>query len=71
MTNDRLELLLAFGIVLVYLLDSMRLLGHREALVERLAANRWQLSFGLVRIELFGRRPVLPNPLRPDRMLWL
>lgn len=71
MTNDRLELLLAFGIVLVYLLDSMRLLGHREALVERLAPGRWQLSFGLVRIELLGRRPALPNPLRPDRMLWL
>ena len=71
MTNDRLELLLAIGIVLVYLLDSMRLLGHREALVEHLAPGRWQLSFGLVRIELLGRRPVLPNPLRPDRMLWL
>jgi hypothetical protein len=71
MTNDRLELLLAIGIVLVYLLDSMRLLGHREVLVERLAPCRWQLSFGLVRIELLGRRPALPNPLRPDRMLWL
>jgi hypothetical protein len=71
MTNDRLELLLAIGIVLVYLLDSMRLLGHREALVERVAPGRWQLSFGLVRIELLGRRPALPNPLRPDRMLWL
>ena len=71
MTNDRLELLLAFGIVLVYLFDSMRLLGHREALVERLAPDRWHLSFGSLRIELFGRRPVLPNPLRPDRMLWL
>ena len=71
MTNDRLELLLAIGIVLVYLLDSMRLLGRREALVERLAGDRWKLSFGLVRIELLGRRPALPNPLRPDRMLWL
>ena len=71
MTNDRLELLLALGIVLIYLLDSMRLLGQREALVERLAQDRWQLSFGWVRIELFGRRPVLPNPLRPDRILWL
>ncbi|MGH8864833.1 MAG: hypothetical protein ACREVZ_09365 [Burkholderiales bacterium] len=71
MTNDRLEVLLALGIVLVYLLDSMRLLGHREALVERLALDRWKLSFGSVRIELFGRRPALPNPLRPDRMLWL
>ena len=71
MTNDRLEILLAIGIVLVYLLDSMRLLGHREALVEHLAPGRWQLSFGLVRIDLLGRRPALPNPLRPDRMLWL
>ncbi len=71
MTNDRLELLLAIGIVLVYLLDSMRLLGRREALVERLAQGRWQLSFGLVRIDLLGRRPAMPNPLRPDRMLWL
>lgn len=71
MTNDRLEVLLALGIVLVYLLDSMRLLGHREALIERLAQDRWKLSFGSVRIELFGRRPALPNPLRPDRMLWL
>lgn len=71
MTNDRLEVLLAIGIVLVYLLDSMRLLGHREALVERLAPGRWQLAFGLVRMELLGRRPVLPNPLRPDRMIWL
>lgn len=71
MTNDRLEVLLAIGIVLVYLLDSMRLLGNREALVERLAPGRWQLLFGSVRIELFGRRPAMPNPLRPDRMLWL
>ena len=71
MTNDRLELLLAIGIVLVYLLDSMRLLGRREALVERLAERRWRVSFGLVRIELLGRRPALPNPLRPDRMLWI
>lgn len=71
MTNDRFELLLAIGIVLVYLLDSMRLLGRREALVERLARDRWQLFFGLVRIELLGRRPALPNPLRPDRMLWM
>ncbi len=70
MTNDRLELLLAIGIVLVYLLDSMRLLGRREVLVERLAPGRWRLSFGLVRIELLGRRPAMPNPLRPDRMLW-
>jgi len=70
MTSDRFELLLAIGIVLVYLLDSMRLLGRREALVERLAHDRWQLSFGLVRIDLLGRRPALPNPLRPDRMLW-
>ena len=71
MTSDRFELLLAIGIVLVYLLDSMRLLGRREALVERLAQGRWQLSFGLVRLELLGRRPVMPNPLRPDRLLWL
>lgn len=71
MTNDRLELLLAIGIVLVYLLDSMRLLGRRETLVERLAADRWRLAFGLVRIDLLGRHPALPNPLRPDRMLWL
>jgi hypothetical protein len=71
MTNDRFELLLAIGIVLVYLLDSMRLLGRREALVERIAPGRWKLSFGLVRIELLGRRPALPNPLRPDRMLWM
>jgi hypothetical protein len=71
MTNDRLEVLLAIGIVLMYLLDSMRLLGHREALVERLAMGRWQLLFGSVRIDLLGRRPTMPNPLRPDRMLWL
>ena len=71
MTNDRLEVLLAIGIVLVYLLDSMRLLGQREALVERLATGRWQFLFGSVRIELLGRRPAMPNPLRPDRILWL
>jgi hypothetical protein len=71
MTNDRLEVLLAIGIVIVYLLDSMRLLSHREALVERLATGRWQLLFGSVRIDLLGRRPAMPNPLRPDRMLWL
>ncbi len=70
MTSDRLELLLAIGIVIVYLLDSVRFLGRREALVERLAQGRWRLSFGLVRVELLGRRPAMPNPLRPDRMLW-
>jgi hypothetical protein len=71
MTSDQFELLLAISIVLVYLLDSMRLLGRREALAERLAPGRWQLLFGSVRIELLGRRPAMPNPLRPDRMLWL
>jgi len=67
MTTDRLELLLAAGLVLVYLIDSLRLLGHREALLERIAEGRWRISFGAVRFELLGRRPALPNPLRPDR----
>ena len=67
MTTDRLELLLAVGLVLVYLIDSLRLLGHREALVERLADKRWRVSFGAIRFEMLGRRPALPNPLRPDR----
>ena len=67
MTNDRLELLLAAGLVLVYLIDSLRLLGHRQALVERLADARWRISFGAVRFELLGKRPALPNPFRPDR----
>lgn len=67
MTTDRLELLLAAGLVIVYLIDSLRLLGHREALVERIAERRWRVSFGAVRFELLGRRPALPNPLRPDR----
>ncbi len=71
MTSDRLELLLAIGIVVVYLLDALRFLGHRQALVERLGAERWLLRFGAVRFELAGRRPVLPNPLRPDRASWL
>lgn len=71
MTTDRLELLLAFGIVAVHLLDAMRFLRPREALVERLAAGRWRVLFGAVRFELLGRRPTLPNPLRPDRALWL
>ncbi|MGH6891372.1 MAG: hypothetical protein ACREEP_03850 [Dongiaceae bacterium] len=68
MTADRLELLLAFGLVFVYLVDSMRFLGHREALVERLASDRWRLSFGATRFEILGRRPAIPNPLRPDRV---
>ena len=67
MTTDRLELLLAAGLVIVYLIDSLRLLGHRQALVERIAERRWRVSFGAVRFELLGRRPALPNPLRPDR----
>lgn len=67
MTSDRLELLLAAGLVLVYLIDSLRLLGHREALVERIAEARWRISFGAVRFELLGKRPALPNPFRPDR----
>ncbi len=71
MTTDRLELLLAFGIVAVYLLDAMRFLRPREALVERLGDRRWRVLFGAVRFELAGRRPALPNPLRPDRALWL
>lgn len=71
MTTDRLELLLAFGIVAVYLLDAMRFLRPREALVERLGAGRWRVLFGAVRFELLGRRPALPNPLRPDRALCL
>lgn len=71
MTTDRLEFLLAFGIVAVYLLDTMRFLRPREALVERIGADRWRVLFGAVRFELFGRRPALPNPLRPDRMLYL
>jgi hypothetical protein len=71
MTTDRLELLLAFGIVAVHLLDAMRFLRPREALVERLGAHRWRVLFGAVRFELLGRRPALPNPLRPDRALWL
>lgn len=71
MTSDRLEFLLAIGIVIVYLLDAMRFLGHRQALVERLAPDRWLLHFGAVRFELMGRRPVLPNPLRPGRASWV
>ncbi len=70
MTSDRLELLLALGIVAVYLLDALRFLGHRQVLVERRGADRWLLRFGAVRFELAGRRPVLPNPLRPDRLSW-
>lgn len=68
MTNDRLELLLAFGLVFVYLFDAMRFLGQREALVERIAGDRWRLRFGAVGVELLGRRLALPNPLRPDRV---
>lgn len=71
MTTDRLELLLAFGIVAVYLLDAARFLRPREALVERLGTGRWRVLFGAVRFELLGRRPALPNPLRPDRALCL
>lgn len=71
MTTDRLELLLAFGIVAVYLLDATRFLRPREALVERLGTGRWRVLFGAVRFELLGRRPALPNPLRPDRALCL
>ncbi|MGQ0384501.1 MAG: hypothetical protein ACT4UP_07475 [Gammaproteobacteria bacterium] len=71
MTTDRLELLLALGIVAVYLLDALRFLRPREALVERIGADRWRVLFGAVRFELLGRRPALPNPLRPDRMLFL
>jgi len=71
MTTDRLELLLAFGIVAVHLLDAMRFLRPREALVELLGAHRWRVLFGAVRFELLGRRPTMPNPLRPDRALWL
>ena len=67
MTTDRLELLLAAGLVLVYLIDSLHLLGHREALVERIADGRWRISFGAIRFEMLGKRPALPNPLRPDR----
>lgn len=71
MTTDRLELLLAFGIVAVYLLDALRFLRPREALVERLAPDRWRVLFGAVRFELLARRPALANPLRPDRISYL
>lgn len=70
MTQSALEQLLALGLVLVYLLDSLRLLGPREAAIEGLGPSRWAVRLGVVGFDLFGRRPLLPNPLRPDRPLW-
>lgn len=59
-------ILLAIGLVGVYLLDSMHFLRIGEALVLARGAQLAGLSFG-GSFELGGRRPYLPNPLMPCR----
>ena len=59
-------ILLAIGLVVVYLLDSMHFLRIGEALVLARGVQLSGLSFG-GSFELGGRRPYLPNPLLPYR----
>ncbi len=58
------EILLAFALVAIYLLDSMHFLMIGEAVVGTHATTLARLSFGSS-FELGGRRPFLPNPLTP------
>jgi len=59
-----LEMLLAFAIVGVYLVDSARFLSIGDAVVITRRERIRQVSFGWS-FELAGRRPYLPNPLTP------
>ncbi len=58
------ETLLALGLIVVYLLDSMHFLRIGEAVVVTRRARLHAISFGSG-FELGGRRPFLPNPLTP------
>lgn len=66
--------LLAFGLIAVYLVDSMHFLRIGEAVVVTRGGRPFRLSFGSG-FELGGRRPFLPNPLTPFwpelRMDWV
>ncbi len=58
------ETLLALGLIVVYLLDSLHFLRIGEAVVVTRRARPFRLSLGSG-FELGGRRPFLPNPLTP------
>lgn len=63
-----IELLLPLGAVAFYLWDSLQLLYQDELVVERDA--RWHVSSGSDLL-LGGRRPYLPNPFLPHRLLFV
>jgi hypothetical protein len=58
------EILLAFTLVAIYLLDSAHFLMIGEAVASTRSGSLARLSFGSS-FELGGRRPYLPNPLTP------
>jgi hypothetical protein len=58
------ETLLALGLIVVYLFDSMHFLRIGEAVVATRRARLRAISFGSG-FEFGGRRPFLPNPLTP------
>lgn len=68
------ETLLALGLIVVYLLDSMHFLRIGETVIVTRGRRLSRLSFGSG-FELGGRRPFLPNPLTPFwpeiRMDWV
>ena len=66
MTGLTTAQLLAAGLVLVYLLDSMHFLCLDEAVLRTRGGRLATLSFGSG-LELGGRRPFLPNPFTPHR----
>ena len=59
-----MEVLLAFGLVGVYLLDSAQFLAIGDGVLITRGERLRQVSFGWS-FELAGRRPYLPNPLTP------
>ncbi|MFO1400727.1 MAG: hypothetical protein U1F30_05880 [Steroidobacteraceae bacterium] len=66
MTGLTTAQLLAAGLVVVYLLDSMHFLCLDEAVLRTRGGQLAALSFGSG-LELGGRRPFLPNPFTPHR----
>jgi hypothetical protein len=58
------ETLLALGLIVVYLFDSMHFLRIGEAVAVARRGRLFGISFGSG-FEMGGRRPFLPNPLTP------
>lgn len=66
MTAPQVEVALAIGIIVIYLIDAVCWLRHDQAVIEVRSNRRWRVEFGMVGYQLAHRRMHVPRVLRPD-----